>query len=409
MKKIEKIIAITLAVLMLAGLTALSVTADENDTITVSLRIEGIETPLYYGKTIAIAAGSTVVDLITTVNGMEDTPDITIMDGAYGSYISAIDELAEFAYGDMSGWSYRINGQSPTFGIDMCELEDRDEVVCFYGDPFGIGMQYPITDLSKLLSEGIIRFTSIDATYDEEWNEVLTENPVAAALVTFDKEIYTTDENGEITAANTAGIAGFHTLQIERYDSDSGVPTVLRLAPDTEIYAYFADTPDSAWYNDAVKFCVKEGYFVGTDLSRNLFAPQDKMTTAQLYTVLARIAGADLGADANPWYAKALEWAIDNGFTSEEGFEPGASITRETFIDMFYRTAELTGVYDMTLRSDIEGASDYDEIGEEYYEAISWAVATGIIRGTSESGLTIEPSFEVNRATVCQMLYNYYN
>ena len=455
MVKTRRIIAIALTIIMLVAMTAMYATAAEDEaaeeaaeateeatadtaeataedeaaedeTITVSLRVEGIEKPMYYNSSITVAAGTTVAELLTAVNEMEDSPEIKISESAFGVYVSEIDGLAEFAYGDMSGWSYRVNDESPTFGINLYELKDGDEVVSFFGDPFGIGMQYPRIDISKLLSDGVIRFTSMDATYDEEWNEIRTENPVAAAIVTLDREIYTTDEDGQITIADKTGLSGFHTLQIEKYDEDSGVPTVLRFAPDRVMYVPFADTAYGAWYSDAVMFCVGEGYFVGMDAAQNLFAPLENMSMVQLFTVLSRIAGVDPALTTGAqWYKAPLEWALENGLIipedelSEEEQETlisdlsvamaNVSVKRENFIYLFYRTAEIVGAYDMTLRADITGAADYDDIYEDCREAISWAVAAGIIRGTSDSGLVIEPGFMINRATVCQMLYNYYN
>ena len=434
MKRTGKIIALALTVFMLAGAAGMAAASapEENGGIVVSLRVEGIEEPLYYNREIRLAAESTVTELLAEVNLMEDGPEIAISDSGYGAYISAIDSLEEFAFGAMSGWSYRVNGLSPTFGIDQCVLEDGDEVVCFYGDPFGIGMQYPAVDISRLFSDGIVKFTSVDATYDEDWNEILTENPVAAAIVSFDGDPFTTNDDGEIALADTAGIAGFHKLQIERYDEETGVPTVLRLAPDFEIYVPFADTPDDAWYTDAVMYCVRDGYLVGTDLALNLFAPQDYMRTPQLITVLARIAGLDReSTTGGDWYRAPLEWAVVNHIVDLSDDDIAVvdsvggidayyrqiameTVTRQEFIRMFCLTAEYAvengiGVYDMTLRADITGATDYDLIDEGALEAVSWAVAAGIIMGTDSEALTIDPAYKVSRAVVCRMLLNYYS
>ena len=236
MNKTKKTIALALIIIALTNLTAITALAAENETITVSLRIEGLDGPLCYEKTIKLQNGATVADLMETVNSMENQPEIKLTAGAYGSYVSEIAGLTEFGHGDMSGWSYRVNGASPTYGIDLYKLEDKDEVVYFYGDPFGVGMQYPAADISGIQSDGKIKFTSIDAEYDEDWNEIIAENPVAGAVVTYDGKKYTTDENGEIKLADLTGATGYHELQIERYDGETGVPTVLRFAPDFKIY-----------------------------------------------------------------------------------------------------------------------------------------------------------------------------
>ena len=270
-------------------------------------------------------------------------------------------------------------------------------------------MQYPVPDLSRLYSAGVIKFTSNDEEYDEDWNVSIVKNPVEGAAVTFNGVIYTTDADGEIVIASKSGIAGMQSLKIERYDEGTGIPTVLRLAPDFEMYVPFADTPEDAWYEIAVMFCVSKGLFIGTDTANNLFSPSTDMTMAQLVTVLARLAGVDVSAESDLWYAQARDWAIENDIIEETAFQAGAIVTREMFINMFYLTAGLAGTYDMTVSADITEAADYDNISEVCLEAIAWAVASGIIRGTSDKALTISPTGIVDRATVCQMLYNYYN
>jgi len=408
MLKYMKIITLSIVVLILVSIAALYAVADNSDTIMVSLRIEGIKESMYYDKAIELVAGTNVADLMRNFRGMNGAPRITIKNSEYGAYISEIRGLTEFDYGEMSGWNYRVNGTEPTLGISQYELEDGDAVVCYYGAPYSIGMQYPVANWSSLLSDGVISFTSTDTVYDEDWNPTVRTNPVVGATVMFRWDIYTTDSTGKIRIEDKTGLSGVRSLQIERYDEQSGIPTILRFAPDYEIYIPFADTPDGTWYDEAVRFCVGEGYFRGTNLVANLFEPMKDMTTAELVMVLARIAGVDVDVPATPWYAPALEWAVASGIIAEDEFVFGASLTREKFIYMFYLTANLVGTYNMEARAEIEDAVDYVSINEEYREAVSWAVETGIIKGTNTTQLTISPNAVVNRATVCQMLDNYF-
>ena len=426
MKKMKKIAAFIAALAMIAGAAAYSAAADGNETITVSVRVEGLEEAMYYNRTFVTAAGSTVTELLQAVSEAEDSPEITIKQASFGSYVSDVNGLSEFTHGGMSGWNYRVNGLSPMVGIDEYKLENYDEVVCFYGDPFGIGMQYPIANLSGLLKEGVVTFTSIDTTYDEDWKPVETENTVEGATVTLGKKTYTTDGSGQIFLDTEDRVNGPFALQIERFDGETGIPTVLRFAPDNEWFLLFADTTVGAWYLDAVMFCVGEGYFVGTNHAENLFSPLDQMSMLQLITVLSRIGGLSAEQTTGAqWYRAPLEWAIDNDLVSvPEDFPPDGepddligslyaemahmTVARERFIYLFYTTAAIVGSYDMTLRADITDAVDYDDILDDYQEAVSWALAAGIIRGTSGHVLMIEPAFEVNRATACQMLHNYY-
>jgi len=391
---------------MLAGMVSLSALAEESEAIEVSIRIEGLKETLYYDSNMKLAPGATVLDLLELLNDADDAPAIVITDSTYGAYISEIGGLAEFDYGPMSGWSYRVNDEDPAFGISMYKLENNDSVVYYYGDPFGIGMQHPVTGLSRILSEGIITFTSLDTEYDENWNATVAEKPVKDATVTFNGLTYTTNEKGEIKLENKTGLSGFRTLQIERYD-ESGVPTVLRFKPGHEVFVPFADTPAGDWYMNAIKFCVREWNYTGTDLNANLFEPMRTMTMAQLVEVLMRVAGAGEGNVTDPWYAAALEWAVANEVIAEDEFIEDSKVTKEKFIYMFYLTVALSGDYDMTVRADITGAVDYEDINAAYLEAISWAVASEIVEGTSETELVVDPFAEFTRAMVCQLLYKY--
>ena len=56
------------------------------------------------------------------------------------------------------------------------------------------------------------------------------------------------------------------------------------------------------------------------------------------------------------------------------------------------------------MRKSVEAAADYASIDAADVDAIAWAVSVGLIKGTDDSTLTINPAAEVNRAEVCTML-----
>ena len=43
-------------------------------------------------------------------------------------YVSGINQLYEYACGDLSGWVYRVNGESPNVGCDQYVLADGDNI-----------------------------------------------------------------------------------------------------------------------------------------------------------------------------------------------------------------------------------------------------------------------------------------
>ncbi len=168
----------------------------------------------------------------------------------------------------------------------------------------------------------------------------------------------------------------------------------------------FTDVPYGDWYYDAVYYCADMGLVEG--MGGGLFSPATTMNMAQLTQLLYRIAGGNTSGSSPYWYTKAQNWAIGAGLITEDEFEPAAPVSREFFFRMFYACAAYTGRFDMTPRADITSASDYYDIEPENRDAISWAVATGMVRGTTSDSLTVDPDFNVNRATACVLIMRYF-
>ncbi len=91
----------------------------------------------------------------------------------------------------------------------------------------------------------------------------------------------------------------------------------------------FSDVAASAWYAEAVIYCREHNLMAG--IGNNQFAPESNLTRAQLAAVLYRIAGspAVTGRDAftdtpdGAWYADAVLWASRQNLVS--GYGAGCS------------------------------------------------------------------------------------
>lgn len=59
----------------------------------------------------------------------------------YGVYVSAIGHIAEFGFGDMSGWLYSVNGDYPEVSCGEYRLHDGDAVEFHYTCGYGAGME----------------------------------------------------------------------------------------------------------------------------------------------------------------------------------------------------------------------------------------------------------------------------
>ena len=148
-----------------------------------------------------------------------------------------------------------------------------------------------------------------------------------------------------------------------------------------------------------------------------LFAPNDNMTRAQFATITVKALGltpkansvfADVAAGA--WYAPyvgtAYTYAIVNG-RSTTSFDPTGTITRQEAATMVARAAKLCG-----MNTDYSSAAARDVLAQfgDYTKCADWARASlafcydqGIL---DSSALNIQPTQEIRRCEIAQMLYN---
>lgn len=235
MKKAIKAVSFILAACIAASLLPICVFADSG-TMNITLRIEGINGTLFY-KSLSVPYTDTlsVQELIIYADEHDDGIAVIGITGA-SPYITDINGEYAGTFGGWDGWLFTVNGEEPVAGMNTVNLTDGDSVLVYYGDPYGIGMQYPKLDLSRI-DEGIIRFTSLDTTYDESYNPSTAENPVADMTVIFDgnaKNAYKTNSDGIITVSPAITPNGTHTINVEKKNA-AGLPLILRFEPDKTI------------------------------------------------------------------------------------------------------------------------------------------------------------------------------
>lgn len=162
----------------------------------------------------------------------------------------------------------------------------------------------------------------------------------------------------------------------------------------------FDDVADNYWGAEAVDFAVSRELFAGT--SATTFAPDTTMTRAMIVTVLARFEGVDT-TTGDTWYEAGRQWAMENGVSDGSNMEQG--LTREQLATMLYRYAQSKG-YDTTQGGmAIREYADFEQISDYAVEAMTWAVNTGLISGTSTT--TLSPQGEATRAQVATILMRF--
>lgn len=248
MKTLKKSVSLLLALIML--MSACCAFASAASDIKVNVRIEGINDKLFYGN-VTVPSGATVLDAIKQADSVSSKIKVTVTNGAYGAYVTAVNSEKEKTFGGYDGWNYRVNGVDPSVSMDKYKVKSGAKIILYYGDPYGKGMQYPVADTS-MLAAGYLSFKSTDTVYNADGSTKTTENIITGYILEWglgngaSVDLYP-DENGRVYIDKEFLTKGEHSVQIIKTDN-SGMPLVLRLAPDytinvTEIADEKSDNP----------------------------------------------------------------------------------------------------------------------------------------------------------------------
>ncbi|MCD8356820.1 MAG: S-layer homology domain-containing protein [Clostridia bacterium] len=205
------------------------------------------------------------------------------------------------------------------------------------------------------------------------------------------------------------------TINTYRTDTDEPIDETFTIvktdAEDAQLP--FTDVSRDAWYYDAVFNAYQNKLFAGT--SATTFAPETTMSRAMFVQVLYNMAGQPKVDGTMPftdvkkgdWYYNAVLWAYQNNVTagvSKTKFAPAADVTREQSAVLMKKYADALGK-DTTARADLGGYTDAGMISGWAQDAMRWAVADGIMVGTTNE--TLSPQNNATRAQVAQILNNY--
>lgn len=244
-----------------------------------------------------------------------------------------------------------------------------------------------------------------NATYTIATNDFMaaggdTYYAFAAASVNYDLGLpmdevvmdYITDElDGVVTA--------------EDYGAPNGRITIEKGLPFTDVAA------DAAYY-DEVKYCYDNNIFKG--VTETTFAPLSTLTRGQMVTVLWRMNGSPAPAGTCPFtdvaadspFRQAITWAAEKGLTNgttATTFAPGQAISRQQFLTILYRYAQLME-YDVSKTATIIGVyADWEAVSEYAQEAMEWAVGSGVLIADK----ALRPTDAALRYEVAEFLANF--
>ena len=167
----------------------------------------------------------------------------------------------------------------------------------------------------------------------------------------------------------------------------------------------FTDVASGSYCYDAVQWAVANGITKGTDTTH--FSPNAGCTRGQVVTFLWRAAGEPtVGGnvrfvDVAPgsYCYEAVKWAVANGITNGTDathFSPNATCTRGQVVTFMYRAEGEPAVGGNVGFVDVAP-------GSYCYEAVKWAVANGITKGTDTTHFS--PNATCTRGQVVTFLY----
>ena len=163
--------------------------------------------------------------------------------------------------------------------------------------------------------------------------------------------------------------------------------------PDTPVFPFY-DVTARDWYYSAVKYVYEKGLMDGVDVG--VFAPNDTLTRAMVWTIIARAEGVDTTGGAT-WYAKAQEWVTAKGIS--DGENPSAAITRQELVTMLYRLAGEPAVSGTITAPDAASVSTWAT------DAMTWAMNIGLVEGDENGAVT--PTAIATRAQAAALIMRY--
>ena len=321
---------------------------------------------------------------------------VTTTDAQYGDLVAVIVEpysgyaMSDLTIRERNDWDYVSYDSSWKY----------DNVYYFYmpGDDVNI-----YVDFTEAASEHIVYV-------DTAKNGTLKADTTWAA---YGQKVYVTatpDKGYELSSlfVKTARGEQLKVYEAKKADTyyfympDEYVTVSAWFAPEASALP-FADVSYTNWYYDAVKFVYDKGIMDGVSYYR--FAPDATITRGMVVTMLWRMAGEPYESSAG---FTAVAWAAKNGIVegmTSSTFAPDQAITREQLASILYRYARWLGF--SGTGTDISGYTDAGKVSDYAYDAMCWAVKTGVVTGTSAK--VLDPQGTATRAAAAQMFMNFYN
>lgn len=179
------------------------------------------------------------------------------------------------------------------------------------------------------------------------------------------------------------------------------------------------DIDTSAEYaREAIEVLANDGVITGD--ANGYFNPQDIVTRAEMITLLVKALGMDTSTlpstptfqdvPKDHWAYKYVETAYKEGLIkglSATTFGTDISCTREQMTVMFVRSLNVLDLVNMTDYSLVNQLSDKHKISSWAKEAVEFSLASGLVKGTSNTAFSAKSHAE--RQQIAVLTYRFIN
>jgi hypothetical protein len=222
----------------------------------------------------------------------------------------------------------------------------------------------------------------------------------------------------KLTYIPAAGFSGNVTISYTATTNTGAVKTgtITMAVKSKTASTLFNDVTEGntgSWSANAVDYCATWDLVSGTGTYS--FSPAATMNRAMLVSILYSAAGKPAvsggtkfkDVKSSDYFYNAVIWASANGIVSgmsATSFAPASPVTREQIAVFLYKYAVYSGS-GVAATTNLSGYTDSGKISSYAVTAMKWAVASGIISGTSAT--TLGPRNTTTRAQVVVMLHSY--
>lgn len=211
---------------------------EANQTITVTLRVEGSATTIYPQTEVEVATNSSVLDVLQQALDAASVYYDVDQSSPF-AYITQIENDVQSQFGVWDGWQYMVNGVKPWDAVNDYYVQDQDQIYLYYGNigelylgsnaANEVGKLTLLPEIEVIPNDPVsnqslqIKVTAKYDIYDEDFDLVASgvEAIISGASVFFNGQYYVTDQNGLVTVPAASVLPGSYEIRVTKDVLDS--------------------------------------------------------------------------------------------------------------------------------------------------------------------------------------------